>query len=134
MKIKINNQTYLLKRFVENLANKTYELFFDCPKDIDFSKGFIVLNDNDEICEEHSNYIYKWNILTDFNGIVLTNVEDNIETEDNKLFVPTQEQLDLWKKEQDLQTKLDNMVLPSEKDRLSDIEAAICELYELLGE
>lgn len=134
-KIIISNDKYDLTR-APLFGEGTIEVHFNeySPK-LDFSNGFSIQFGSDEV--EPTNYFdynKKWNVLTELSdGIVLTS-EEQYETEDNKLYVFSQEELDAQAEAEAEQLRKDNEELPTIEERIADLETALCELYaELEG-
>ena len=117
MNVYINGNSYTL---IETpiINDNTVEIHFkEFSSDIDFSNGFYLYSGTfDNIIQDCSDYVTKWNILSNIkDGIVLTNTSE-VETEDNRwqpCIIPEPEP-----------------IVPSLEERIRDLEAAVCELAE----
>lgn len=78
-----------------------------------------------------SEYTTVWNVLTPLTNGVVYSMDGSVETEDNRLYVPSQEEIEAVNKEIESQA-LKDLINISEESRLTDVENAICELYEML--
>lgn len=113
--IHINEQIYTLTEYGIYDEEIVEVHFNEYTSEIDFSHGFYIYCD-DVMVKDCSNYINKWNILTDIkDGIILTNT-NKVETEENR-YIPSG-----WVPEEP--------EVPGIEERLKDLEAAICELAD----
>ena len=127
MNILINNKTYKLTR-PPLFDNNLIELHFDeYNKDMDFTNGYLLVNDNGSPCMDTSAQIYKYNVITECkDGIVLTDDPEVLETEDNLYSFRSDKDWDNLLAQVDADEREAQRYRPLNTDRLADLEEAIC--------
>lgn len=124
-----DNTIYKLNR-PPLFKNNTVEVHYDGYTKENIN-GFVLITGIFE--EDYSNYTTKWNVLTDLPDGVVYSCDESVETEDDRLIVPTEKQKKEWEEEAERQEREQKSEV-SLQDRITDLESALCELYEMLGE